>query len=534
MTDALAALDVRSLPDLPDSQTTWRIDPNKVGSGFRERGKYRIRKQAEGDRLLIDDEAVETDDGEWLWMPGFYAGQVRAELLGPDDRVRATYLLDVSPHPDKLGRNVFQDMVNQIWELDPRLVLGTEPTALPVGHEAQISDPWLEYLRLRAYGEEFVRVLSAITRQPLREMKAERAQLPLQHVRRADRQTALAALRNSQLLTVLAHREFVSTPMSALPPFDVPVARETLDGTGNRCMAEITQRVSRRAVQLRKTLQRDVENETDSNTRTALAARWPRRRDFLDRIVRQLRHLQRVSPLADVTRREISAAGLNVVSADPAYSSAYGSGWRILRRGVEGPLDEERHWISPTWEIYERWCFVQLGNAIQALKPEYHWSFPTNCKSKARAAFTGSKGGEACIELLLQPKFPAGDSGSNAGFHSISGMREPDIVLTRIDEDVQKWYVFDAKYRTKRSSVVEAMASAHIYRDALRWHERRPECAVLLVPRGGGAPWLEKPEFISRHRVGVCALGADTDTQGVFQSLFGEDSSGRFQVAHER
>ena len=534
MADAPTVLDVISLTDLPDTSSTWRVEPDKTGLGFRELGEYRIRKPAEGDRLLIDDEAVECDDGDWIWSPGFYAGQVRAELLGPDDLVRATFRLDVSPHPDKLGRDMFQAMLDQIWEFDPSLVLGSEPATLPVGHEAQISDPWLEYARLRTYGEEFVRALSAIARNPLWELIAERAQLPLQQVRRADRQTALAALHNSQLVTVLTHGDSRATPMNVLPQFDVPVTQETLDGAGNRCAAAIAHAVSRRAVRLRETLQSAVEGEDKSDARTALAARWPRRRDFLDRIVRRLSHLQRISPLADVSRREMSAAGLNAVSADPAYSSAYGSGWRILRHGIEGPPDRERLWISPTWEIYERWCFVQLGNAVRSLKPEYDWSISRNHKSKATAAFTGSKGGRACIELLLQPRFPAGDYGSNNGFQSISGTREPDIVLTRTGGDVPEWYVLDAKYRTERSNVLEAMASAHIYRDALRWNNHRPERAVLLVPRAGGAPWLERPEFISRHRVGICALGPDTYPQGVFQSLFKEDPSGRFRAAHER
>ena len=89
--------------EFPDSPTTWWIKPNTVGHGFRELGKYCIRKPVGTDRLLIDDEAVETDNGEWVWSPGFYAGQVRAEMLGPDGRVRATYLLDVSPNPDKFG-----------------------------------------------------------------------------------------------------------------------------------------------------------------------------------------------------------------------------------------------------------------------------------------------------------------------------------------------------------------------------------------------------------------------------------------------
>ena len=520
MAEAPAELNIRSLEDGQPSPKSRRIYPDDVASGFREGGKYRIQNTAEGDRLLIDDEFLEIDGGDWVWSPGFYAGQVRAELLGAGDRVRATYLLDVSPHPYKLGHDTFQAMLDQIWEFDPSLVLGTEPAALPVGHKAAISDPWLEYARLRAYGDKFVRALSAISRQPLRELRAERAHLPLPQVRRADRHTALAALGSAQLLTVLGSAGGGATPTSAVPYFDVPVARETLDGAGNRCIAAIAQEVSRRAMRLRDELRSIMEKESESTTRTALTARWPRRQEFLDRLVARLRHFQSISPLADVTRREISAAGLNAVSADPAYSNAYGSGWRILRRGVEGPPQTERMWMSPTWEIYERWCFVQLGKAIRAIEPGYEWSVSRKHKSKATAAFTGSKDGNRNIELLLQPKFPAGDQSSNAGFRSISGAREPDIALTRTDGNIPKWYVLDAKYRTRRSNVLQAMASAHVYRDALRWNGRKPESAVLLVPRAGGAPWLEQPDFIGRHRVGVCALLPDTDSQGVFDLLF--------------
>ena len=522
MADSLSVLEVHSSTDSPDGPSRWRIEPNSVSSGFCEGIRYRIRKPADSGRFLIDDQVVESDDGHWVWDPGFYAGQVRAELLSADDRVRATYLLDVSPHPHKLGRDAFQTMLDQIWQFDPSLVLGTEPARSPVGHEAKIGDPWLEYARLRTYGEKFVRALAAIARRPIRELRAQRVQLPLQHVRRADRQTVLAALQNSHLLNVLVDRDSSSITIGALPPFDVPVARETLDGAANRCIAAIAHAVSQRAVRLRVTLQAAVD-QSESDTRTSLLSRWPRRRDFLDRIVRQLRHLQRVPPLVEVTRREISAAGLNAVSADPAYASGYGLGWRILRHGVEGPPDAEHLWISPTWEIYERWCFVQLGNVIRSIEPEYRWSVSRNHKSKATAAFIGSNGGEVCIELLLQPKFPAGDQGLTAGFQSISRRREPDIVLTRTDRDGPEWYVLDAKYRTTRSNVLDAMASAHIYRDSLRWNERRPGRAVLLVPRGGGAPWMERPDFISQHRVGVCSLNTDTDPGSAFRLLLGKD-----------
>ena len=518
MTDSSLVLDVHSLADLSGSPPIRRIEPDTVSVGFREGAQYRIQKPADSGRFLIDDQDLESVDGHWVWDPGFYAGLVRAELLSAEDRVRATYLLDVSPHPDKLGHDSFQVMLDQIWQFDPNLVLGTEPAQSPVGHEAQTRDPWMEYARLRSYGEKFVRALSAIAHRPIRELRAQRIQLPLERVRRADRQTVLAALQNSHLLNVLLDRDSNSIPISALPPFDVPVARETLDSAGNRCIAAIAHTVSRRAVSLMAALQATVD-QSESDTRTPLLSRWPRRRDFLDRMVRQLRHLQRSSPLLEVTRREISAAGLNAISADPAYASAYGLGWRILRHGIEGPPDSEHLWISPTWEIYERWCFVQLGSAIRTLEPAYRWSISKNHKSKATSAFIASSGGKARIELLLQPKFPAGDHGMNVGFQSISGRREPDIVLTRTDRDEPKWYVLDAKYRTTRSNVLDAMASAHIYRDSLRWNQRRPEHAVLLVPRGGGAPWMEQPDFIRRHRVGVCPLSTDTDLSGISQFL---------------
>ena len=522
MTDPSLVLEVGSLADLQASPSNRRIEPNTISAGFHEGTRYAIQKPADSGRFLIDDQDLESTDGHWVWDPGFYAGLVRAELLSADDRVRATYLLDVSPHPDKLGRDSFQLMLDQIWQFDPSLVLGTEPAQSPVGHEAQIGDPWIEYARLRSYGEKFVRALSAIAHRPIRELRSQREQLPLERVRRADRQTVLAALQDSHLLSVLVDRDSISIPISALPPFDVPVARETLDSAGNRCIAAIAHMVTRRAVSLRAALHAEVDQD-ESDTRTSLLSRWPRRRDFLDRMVRLLRHLQRSSPLVEVTRREISAEGLNAVSADPAYACAYGLGWRILRHGIEGSPDSEHLWISPTWEIYERWCFVQLGKAIRALEPVYRWSISRNHKSKATAAFIASNGRQVCVELLLQPKFPAGDQRLTAGFQSISGRREPDIVLTRTDRDGPKWYVLDAKYRTTRSNVLDAMASAHIYRDSLRWNERRPERAVLLVPRSGGAPWMEQPDFIRQHRVGVCALSPATDLSGISQLLSGID-----------
>jgi hypothetical protein len=75
-----------------------------------------------------------------------------------------------------------------------------------------------------------------------------------------------------------------------------------------------------------------------------------------------------------------------------------------------------------------------------------------------------------------------------------------------------RFVVFDAKYRASRANVLDAMSSAHIYQDSLRIGSRRPEASFLLVPCGGGAPWLEDAAFQAEHRVGVLPFCLDVAT----------------------
>ena len=88
-----------------------------------------------------------------------------------------------------------------------------------------------------------------------------------------------------------------------------------------------------------------------------------------------------------------------------------------------------------------------------------------------------------------------------------SGTRiSPDLLLTVERGGVTRFIVLDAKYRTSRFAVLDAMASAHIYQDSLRIGTSRPDAALLLVPSGGGAVWLEDELVQDQHRVGVVPL----------------------------
>lgn len=494
----------------------WTICPDSLSTGYRENGLYRIFQPDGSFSLFVDDEELATDDGSWIWSPGYYAGNVRAELVDARGQVIAEYRLDVTPHPDKTGQQVFKEMIAEIWAFDPSLVLGTEPAAIAVGNEGEYIDPWLQYARFRAYGRQFVVAMSAISSRPLRQLRSSRRLVPMQFVRRADKRTAFAALQSSETAAVLCGSAGSVLPQGALPIFDVPVVRETVDCPANRAIASALKSVLRQAHRLERQLQQVVEREQVSDTRSPLASRWPRRRDFLRSMQVDLAGVRRRPPYSEVAREEITVAGLNAISADPSYSRAYGLGWKLRRSGVEGPPTDEELWTSPTWEIYERWCFVALASALQQQYPDMDWKRTTSHKSLSSYAVEATNTEGVKLALLYQPRMPSGDARERAGFRSISLTREPDIVLVMEDRDHKRWVVFDAKYQSSRRSLLQSMTSAHIYRDSLRYQGKTPVGSYLIAPEvKDDVSWLSDADYMAAHGVGVLALQSCDQASGI-------------------
>src|SRR5688572_26695581 len=115
-------------------------------SGFIERRQYRFNKPGEDWTFLIDDEPL-ADLADvpdmWTWSPGFYAGEVTAQLAGPGGQ-SSLFLLDVGPEPSKLGRESFDQMLDEVWAEDPNLVIGSEPAGRSIGDLGTDQNAWLE------------------------------------------------------------------------------------------------------------------------------------------------------------------------------------------------------------------------------------------------------------------------------------------------------------------------------------------------------------------------------------------------------
>ena len=473
-------------------------------------------------RLLIDDAEIAPVDGfsnRWEWQPGFYAGEVRAELR--DERSElGVWRLDVSPDERKAGREIFKNMLNDIVKFDASLVIGKEPARHRLGAVGETEDPLVLFERLRRREEKLKASLEAIRAEPASVLRSRRRLVPFRAVRRADLRTVRAAMRQPETLAAVRGNAFAA-PGSRKPLFDVPAVERSLDSPANRAALFALRALLLRCRQLHKEIGK-LANDKVSDTRTELRKRIPRWQEILRQIEKSLVTAERRQPFVEVSRPELTAAGLNAVVAHPLYARFWRLSWEALRRGVSGLQPEDALPITPTWEVYERWCFVALAQVLQeCLGSDYKWR--TNGSKNSRQ-FVGSCGDGREITLFLQETANGSDRVKQDGLWSVSSMCRPDLVLQwRRPGQEAAFAVLDAKYRSSQSGILTGMAeSAHLYQDALRWGLHRPQFTLLLVP---GIPtkkddwWLTREDFVKEHRVGVVRLLPGVKPPGWFLDL---------------
>ena len=488
----------------------FTVSPDVLASGFMERGIYYFETVPEW-RLFVDDEPLETSRHEafdaWRWQPGFYAGKVIAELVDGSGKVVATYHFDVAPDQCKLGEVSFAAMLDELLAFDTRLLLGNEYAQLEVGREGRTSDPHLQYARLKRYGPELLSAFAEVLRKPLTRLHRERTLRPAHQLRRVDRQTLRRALQDPAATALLYNLEQANASGEVLH-FDVPSVFEDLDNPANQALAVVLGDTLRRSRQVIAGLQKLIDQERDTGARSALAPRLGRRIEFLEGLHSALRRIQRKEPFCSLRQPRINAAGLNAISAHPAYARAYRYGWYLLRPGIDGSSEGERLCISPTWEIYERWCYLQLVVKMKSIYPGLQWSYRWP-GSRVDVVRCEGRSSDTQVDVWLQVRCPAFDRPANHCFSSISGERRPDIVVTVKSPAGRSFIVMDAKYRVDREWVLQGMESAHLYRDCLRWDGHKPDLSLLLVPRGGGAPLLETMNYRKDNGVGVAELSVE-------------------------
>lgn len=497
--------------------------PGQVCTGFQERGHYLIRKPNRGMALFVDDAPLPSDADEffWEWSPGFYAGQVIAELQVPDQHGIHQFLLDVSPDPDKAGQALFAQYIAEVADYAPELLLGTEPATQGLSGQSSLTNIWIAYVRLRAFAPKYIRALRAVVANPIMRLSHYRERLPIHLARHVDVTTVQRLANNATLLitvATLAKGNAVPELLLDDTTVDIPFNEPTVDNPANQQLLRQLLDTIRRVEWVTTELQ--GYRERASETETEMLTRIPRRLRYLKAIWRGLTNIARHYPFANVSHRESSAAGLNAVSGLPNYAHAHQFGVKLLKRGVSRLDVEERLYIGPTWQIYEAWCFCTLAKCLERAFPEYQWR-RRNSVARVDMLVEGISDGTR-IRLYFQLTSPSIAPAKSHGYYSISRERRPDLMLEIQEEERVHFVALDAKYMASRQNILEAMSSAHIYRDSIKKEDKPPTWSLLLVPTTHAVAELAAWGYRKKYGVGCVELSSTETARQLIDSVLAE------------
>lgn len=478
------------------------VEKRATATGFVEGSTYFVSPSYAHDTVYVDESplARRTGQSAWEWNPCFYAGKVTVEVLDKDQELLGLYYLDVGPSPDKVGELEFRSMCSDIMSIAPRSLFGSGADFLRFGNDESTELLEVAYSRIRRHSAACLTSLLVLEQRPLERYRPQRRMVMPHQVRKVDVRSVKELARTS------IAPSFIDADCQTDSDFfllTVPHRQSTYDHAANRTIAAMVDRLLARLSDLQDRLA-NVRNSKDE----LLVARVPRRMKILRDLTQAFRRTRRSTVFGAVARSEITAAGLNAISSNPDYARAFQHFTRALSLGFSGDDLNDALPTGPTWQIYELWCFLQVQKAFRALTPTTSWTRLTNGSGQLRP-FTRGNTSYGTVRIYLQPAFNAWDKTKEGRFRSLSGQRKPDIVITLENAQTKRFIVLDAKYRTTRENVLDAMQSAHIYQNCLTWNDKRPDGSFLLIPKGGSTRWLEDLEFHSSFQVGLFELTRD-------------------------
>ncbi|MFM0168846.1 DUF2357 domain-containing protein [Paraburkholderia sediminicola] len=479
------------------SDTPVAYCPGATIYGLRESEKCFLEvADVDNVRMFVDDvEVRQRDDGRYEWTAAFFAGRVQIAVTFSAGN-EAMYYAFVGPSTEKVGDERFDAMVDEIRDFQASLLLGSSSAAMAFGDGSGNGtlDSLVRMARLKLYAPDFLREVREICRAPHRSLFQAERRVSLARVKRlhplALREPLIAAAATGHAAESVSLDSLQVTTSTAVQTFDTP---------SNRALKAL---MTRLAAQVSALLDTVTEDRLGGDI-AEQELRRPRRERFLRYLLKETRALLTNEPFCSVSRLETSAASLTQIAAQPTYSSAYRRGTRALLRGVEGTFSRDHLHVSPTWGVYETWCFVHILSKLAERFDHFDWRAIQHGIVSAAESYELELSSGIRIEAHFQANFTSGGPSSNRAGWSLSRFRIPDIVIVVRSESRLDFIVLDAKYRSKRDNVLEAMESAHIYHDSLRVRQRKPNFCVLLLPAKADVPHLEADSFLREHGVGT-------------------------------
>lgn len=417
--------------------------------------------------LLIDDmplEALRSPDPEgarWRWLPGFHAGLVECRLNLP----AASYAFEVTTDPAvrKLSRDAFDTMVREVLE-DTFALFALSPFRKGVARGAGRRPPpiaRLEFLRSRM--TTLVRTVRAIDARPRRVLQSEDELTPFWRADRASAPEILKSFRSGRLLRETGPSRLPAGLQGHLPAIiRHKVRRSSLDLPAHRQMKASLEAWARWlegvALVLRASLPDDPENGR-------MARLWALR---TRRMARDLRGLLALPLFESVGQGAPRPDASPIWRGDPQYR-LFAALHRDFSRGVANVFGDFLQMpLARTFDLYELWAYLRLVRAavdrFGADGVDVSGLFEAGSGVTLAAGQAVARLPAAGVTLCFQRRYREFWLEKD-GRGSFSREMRPDVAIETSGEG-GRLIILDAKYRIG-AGLNEALASAHMYRDAL-------------------------------------------------------------------
>lgn len=246
---------------------------------------------------------------------------------------------------------------------------------------------------------------------------------------------------------------------------------------------------------------------------------------MLKQVHREIAGVLRSSPFCDIQANGATPKPTLVFRKDPRYQTVYRS-FQTFRKGV-APFKSLDIYIPlvETHALYEYWCFfkvVETLERMQAVKARLELRFQRSGGLRVFDPLASATAKVGDYVVYYQKAYSYSNASPPGGLHSISHQMIPDIV---VEGNGRRW-LFDAKYRSSRISLNEALGDIHKYRDAIRDTngERAFRETYLLCPNICDESMRQKytsPDYINRHGLGMIELRTDYG-QELLKNVFKE------------
>ena len=471
----------------------------------------------------IEDKKVSRSDNMlttgWTYFPKTFAGLSRFRVTCGD--LCASIDVDIAPSENKLGKEAFLDLIDELEARIPGLPWGVSP-----GHfrsafskrSAMIARPRV----IEAFLEDLKKALRGLRFDPLLYSRQEREIRRMSYTRRPDIQT-VQHLAQSPQAAVTWHSMVRAKEVDLLPiKINQAVSRITHDHPVTRYLVWLLRRLLKDLEILGQYLDK-AKMDRAGGIGDQGRAYCNMLSEKLAPVFKLLRESLNRPPLLGLKPSPLNESAAQALFDHPPSLRLHRIARRMMARGLIPNRDGGTLvGLRETWELYEYLVLFRMAEGLaQHLGTDWNWKSVSNPdlrllrEAPSMGTIRIENGGQR-IELRTQVKCPRAPGNSSEGFSSLSQKREPDYVLAVFDEESElvSWVILDAKFRTKKQYVLSSLGNIHVYRDSLRWHSKPPAAAFAIIPKiVEGTALYASQDYHDEHQFGVlhCPLEPDEE-----------------------